>query len=207
MQEILAASLPGTEYTLKQNENTNGVKAMLEGYNVYRDGANIDYVSVPTTEYLDVALDPGTYEYCVSAVYDEGESVQICADPVLVPDQYPPGPINLTGPVAATSGSPVDLAWDAPGAPQWIRWDAGTNTGNGIGLTNGGTFSCAAHWYTDQLGDLNGSQILEVEFFANADPAATYVIKVWTGATGTNEVVSQDVPSFIVDDWNNVVIN
>jgi len=47
---------------------------------------------------------------------------------------------------------------------------------------------------------------LEVEFFANADPAATYVIKVWTGALGTTEVVSQDVGSFVVDDWNNVVL-
>jgi len=201
-------SLTGVEYTMKQNANTNGVKAILEGYNVYENGTNIGYVSVPTTEYDVMDLDPGTYEYCVSAVYDEGESILVCADPpIVIEDPIPPGPINLVGPTEVTLGTPIYLTWDAPGEPQWIRWDSGTNTGNGIGLTNGGTFSCASRWFPDQLGAYNGLDLLEIEFFANGDPAATYVIKVWTGPLGNNEVVSQAVPSFNVDDWNLVVLD
>ena len=37
--------------------------------------SNIAYVTVPTTEYDDVINVPGLYEYCIKAVYDEGESV------------------------------------------------------------------------------------------------------------------------------------
>jgi hypothetical protein len=139
----------GTEYTMKQMENSSdATDAILQGYNIYENGANIGYVAVPNTEYDVMDLDPGTYEYCVSAVYDEGESILVCAEPpIVIEDPVPPGPINLVGPAAVTVPEPVYLTWEAPGQPQWIRWDAGTNTGNGIGLTNGGTFSCASHWY------------------------------------------------------------
>ncbi|GAB4333477.1 MAG: hypothetical protein Kow00127_24930 [Bacteroidales bacterium] len=54
----------------------------LLGYNIYRDGENIDYVT--TTSYQDLTLSPGTYEYCITAVYDEGESEMVCADPVTI---------------------------------------------------------------------------------------------------------------------------
>ncbi len=200
-------SLTGTEYTLKQTENTKSVKAELEGYNVFRNGTFQDYVPAPTTEYDDLDLSTGTYEYCVSAVYDDGESIQVCADPpIVIAPQYPPGPTNLQGPDWAYIYDEVELTWDAPGEGEWIYWDSGENTGNGIGLTNGGTFSCASRWYPDQLGPYNGFQLLKVLFYANGDPAATYVIKAWTGANGTNEVFSQDVGSFNVDDWNEVTL-
>ncbi len=44
----------------------------LLGYNVYRDGTMIDYTT--DTQYDDMDLASGTYEYYVTAVYDEGES-------------------------------------------------------------------------------------------------------------------------------------
>lgn len=44
----------------------------LLGYNVFRDGEEIDYTT--QTEYTDVDLENGFYEYYVTAVYDEGES-------------------------------------------------------------------------------------------------------------------------------------
>jgi len=51
-------------------EGTRG----LTGYNLWRNGANFKFVPTPDTSYTDVSLKPGTYEYYVSAVYDEGES-------------------------------------------------------------------------------------------------------------------------------------
>jgi hypothetical protein len=53
-------------------EYRSNVRDLL-GYNVYRDGA----VIANTTEltYTDADLDAGTYNYYVTAVYDEGESV------------------------------------------------------------------------------------------------------------------------------------
>ena len=42
----------------------------LIGYNVYRDEELIAYVEHPTLEYYDLNLDPGTYTYHITAVYD-----------------------------------------------------------------------------------------------------------------------------------------
>jgi hypothetical protein len=46
----------------------------LLGYNLWRNGNNIHFVPAPDTFYIDPAVGPGTWEYYVSAVYDEGES-------------------------------------------------------------------------------------------------------------------------------------
>ncbi|MFA5471918.1 MAG: T9SS type A sorting domain-containing protein, partial [Acholeplasmataceae bacterium] len=47
-----------------------GVPANLLGYNLYRNDAVAAYIESPTTEYFDMNLDPGTYMYDVTAVYD-----------------------------------------------------------------------------------------------------------------------------------------
>ncbi len=180
------------------------VDAILQGYNVYENGTNIGYVAVPITEYDVLDLDPGTYEYCVSAVYDEGESMLVCADEVFIP---PPAPTNLTGPDCYFPGDTIHLTWEYNCFGEWIRWDGGYNTGNGIGTGSGGTFSCASHWYPDQLMPYDGLQLKKIKFFANGDPDAIYTIKVWIGEDGTNEVLSQEVYYFAVDDWNTVVLN
>jgi len=184
-----------------------GYSEELLGYNVYKNGEFMTFIEDPITEYYEYDLEPDTYEYCVTAIHDWGESWQVCADEVYIIDPTPPGPSNLTGPDWVPWWMPyVNLTWDAPGSPQWIRWDAGTNDGNGIGLTNGGTFSVASHWFPEDLIPFNGYQLLEIAFYANGDPNAIYTIKVWTGTNGTNEVHSQEVTSFNVDDWNNVVL-
>ena len=78
------------ESSIARNGNTTAVTKMpesttlsrdLTGYNVYRDGEMIG----STTElmYVDSNLSEGTYDYMVTAVYDEGESV-------------PVGPISVT---------------------------------------------------------------------------------------------------------------
>jgi hypothetical protein len=56
----------------------------LLGYNIYKDGAYVDYVDHPTMMYVHENLDPGCYDYSVTGVYDltpygfpgeEGESM------------------------------------------------------------------------------------------------------------------------------------
>jgi len=63
----------------------------LLSYNLYKDGTLL--TNTTSTNYTDTALDPGTYNYCVSAVYDEGESNQVCADvmvgeELIVPENF-----------------------------------------------------------------------------------------------------------------------
>lgn len=48
----------------------------LEGYNVYRNLQRLNSELLPTPLYTDVTVEDGAaYEYCVTAVYDKGESV------------------------------------------------------------------------------------------------------------------------------------
>ncbi|MCD4682513.1 MAG: T9SS type A sorting domain-containing protein [Bacteroidales bacterium] len=184
-----------------------GGGAILEGYNIYLNSYWIDYFTVGSPYPIEFPnLSPGSYIFCVSAVYNEGESVQACADEIIIEaPPPPPAPTNLTGPECYNLGDTIHLTWDYYYG-EWIRWDAGVNTGNGIGYLSGGTFSCASHWYPDQLIPYDGLQIMEIEFYNNGDPDATYTIKIWTGPDGINEVLSQEVISFNVDDWNTVVL-
>jgi hypothetical protein len=122
------------------------------------------------------------------------------------PPPPPPAPTNLVGPASVFAGEDIELSWDAPGSGEYIQWDAGVNNGNGIGLTSGGTFSCASHWAPSDLTPYDGYTLSKVQFFPYGDPAATFVIKVWTGAAGTTLVSTQTVTSYNVDEWNEVVL-
>lgn len=42
----------------------------LIGYNIYKDGSFLAYVPYPALEYNDLDLNPGTYEYAITAKYD-----------------------------------------------------------------------------------------------------------------------------------------
>ncbi|PID94893.1 MAG: hypothetical protein CSA95_02140 [Bacteroidetes bacterium] len=59
-------------------------RAVLLGYNVWRNADVVAYVPAPDTFYNDLNLAPGIYEYCVTAIYDDGETAPICAEPVEV---------------------------------------------------------------------------------------------------------------------------
>lgn len=65
----------------------------LIGYNIYRDGIQLNTSPVEETSYVDSELDFGTYTYSVTALYDAGES-------------EPAGPIEVTveEPVQLPSG-------------------------------------------------------------------------------------------------------
>ena len=71
---VILSSASGIEIAACALPITGGggmVPEGLIGYNVYRDGAFIAYVSgADTTWYYDLNLDPDTYEYAVTAVYD-----------------------------------------------------------------------------------------------------------------------------------------
>lgn len=197
----LAATVNADDVTLDWDAPTPG-SGTLEGYNVYRDGNMIDYTTGMT--YLDSDLDPDTYIYYVTAVYTEGESGPSNEATAVIPDNAPPAPQNLE---ATGQADGILLTWDPVGAGEWIQWDLGVNNGNGIGLTAGGSFNVASHWAPADLGLYNGYTLSKVSFFPNADPAATYVIKVWTGAAGTTLVSSETVTSFTVDIWNEITLS
>ncbi len=182
-------------------------KALI-GYNVYRDGLMIDYTTVTT--YTDTDLENGTYDYCVTAVYDEGESpcsnsVSVTINVVVILDP----PTNLTAQVV--NENDVLLNWNAPsgggGEGEWIQWDSGENEGNGIGLTSGGTFYVASHWTASDLTGYIGKSVSQLSFFPYGDPNATFTLKIWTGPNANTVIMSQTVGSFTVDEFNIIDLN
>ncbi len=67
----LSFSLVGNNVNLTWDEPVNSTLPLL-GYNVYRDGSQINASMVTSEYFTDPGLAPGTYAYYVTAVYDDG---------------------------------------------------------------------------------------------------------------------------------------
>ncbi len=90
----------------------------LSGFKVYRDGEEIAYIEDAfTLDYIDEGLEPGTYTYYATAVYNSGvnESDPSNSADATIEELTYPAPENL---VADPHGMNVLLTWDAPGTNQ-----------------------------------------------------------------------------------------
>ncbi|MFP4470737.1 MAG: T9SS type A sorting domain-containing protein [Bacteroidales bacterium] len=103
------------------------------------------------------------------------------------------------------TGSYVHLFWEEPPPPTdvIIRWDDGIND-DGIGLTSGGTFWVAAHWEPEQIAAYDDRFITEISIFPRSEVDASFVLKIWTGEYGDQEILSQNV-DVTNNEWNNIV--
>jgi len=178
---------------------------IILGYNIFQNGEYIAYVETGNSYFIEQPYSPGFYEFCVSTVCDYGESQLVC-DSVIVPGDYLLPPQNLTGPEMIWWMEPFEITWDPPGVNSWIQWDAGLNDGNGVGLTSGGTFNVSSHWLPEDLQSFVGMSLTAVSFFPFEDLNAIFTIKVWIGDEGQYEVISQPVPDFIVNEWNEIIL-
>ncbi|MBE9492605.1 MAG: hypothetical protein IMY70_06950, partial [Bacteroidetes bacterium] len=115
---------------------------------------------------------------------------------------YPPANVDAT-----VTDDDVTVTWEEPIPGEWIQWDDGSNNGTGIGLTSGGTFWTASHWFPADLTPYDGQTLTKVSFYANGDPDATYEIMIWTGPDAGTLVSSEPVTSFTVDDFNEVTLS
>ncbi len=106
------------EYSNIQTPEPTNRNRDLDGYKVYRDGQQIAFVEDPfTLDYIDEGLEPGTYTYYATAVYNGGnnESNPSNSDEATVEEiSYDP-PEELRYEV---TGNSVTLRWDAPGTNQ-----------------------------------------------------------------------------------------
>ncbi len=90
----------------------------LDGYKIYRDGNLVGTVNDPfTLEYTEEGLEPGTYTYYATAIYNGGnnESNPSNSDEVTIIELTYDEPENLH---ATVNGNNVLLQWDAPGTNQ-----------------------------------------------------------------------------------------
>jgi len=163
--EVLSV-LPRT----KGIENSRNSR-MLLGYKVYRDGTEIAEILDPNQlTYDDLCLDGGTYEYWVTAIYDEGESDPSNAEEVTV-ILY--APQNFMAIVQGINN--VFLTWDAP-AERTLDW---------YNIYRNGEF----------MADVTSTFYLDINV-----PAGTYVYNVtavycggWESVFSNNGEVTVDV--------------
>jgi len=97
----LIATVSGYDVSLTWNAPLEGTP---DSYNIYRDDAII--ANITETDYDDLGLAPGIYEYCVTAVYDIDESICSTASATIV-DVSPPENFD-----AVIQGSDVACTWD-----------------------------------------------------------------------------------------------
>lgn len=124
----------------------------------------------------------------------------------VISDVYLP---PVEGLIAETVDNTVELEWEEPsvgGEEGWIHWDSGDNN-DGIGLTDGGTFLAASRWTPGDLMPYSGGSITSVKFFPITTMNASYTIKIWSGSNAANEIYSQEVTDYTVDQWNDITLD
>lgn len=63
--------------------DTSGTGLSFLGFNIYRNGAQLNTNLYPDTTFMDI-VGPEEWEYCVTAVYEEGESSATCTS-IIIP--------------------------------------------------------------------------------------------------------------------------
>jgi Subtilase family/Secretion system C-terminal sorting domain len=110
--------------------NRGGVRNNFMGYNIYRDGVKLNQDIFTDTCYGDYLLNTGTYNYAISAVYEEGESELSQMQEVEIFNELlrPPGNFIVTN-----THQDVSLSWEVPGNgggfSELIRYDDDLYTG------------------------------------------------------------------------------
>ena len=113
---------------------TSRIDDPFMGANIYRDGMMIAEM-VADTFYLDMDVDPGTYNYCITYVYESG--AESCADANCIEISLTEdcvAPVNLVAELVDGTNE-VSLMWNQVQA-QEFRYDDGVATGQ-LGSSTG----------------------------------------------------------------------
>lgn len=115
-------------------------------------------------------------------------------------------PQNLIAGVFNTNS--VLLSWEPPSLSSGaiISWDDGSNY-EGIGLTDGGTFTVAARWIPEQIQSYKGYNLTTVRFFPRGYTPVSITLKVWSGENASSLLVSQPITDLAMNQWNSVLLN
>ena len=180
----------------------------VTGYNISRNGTPLTNVSATTFSYLDQGLQPGNYNYCVTALYGANQSDAACSSATAeVPlNPYKPAQ-NLE---ARLNVNNVTLNWEPPFSSGIIGYSSGV-------IDNAYTLSddlyMATRFTKSDLKMLRGMQLTDITFAtyptaaANFTPANVRVtLCVWTGGdiNGPEALVyTQPVPTYALG-WNTI---
>lgn len=115
------------------------------------------------------------------------------------------GPLYLNA--ALQANNDVNLEWLASSGNNgnWIGYSNDTYY-TSLGLGDGGTFQIAARWPAGTLNTYNGLPLIKTAFYPTSS-STNYVLKIWTGPNAQTLLLSQQIASFVPDQWNDIILN
>ncbi|NTW26091.1 MAG: T9SS type A sorting domain-containing protein, partial [Lentimicrobium sp.] len=172
------------------------------GANVYRDGMLIAEL-VTDTLYLDEAVAPGVYNYCVTYIYEGGAESCLdatCLEVSVLEDCV--APTDLTA-VLAADPAKVILTWNTF-AGVWMHY-GDLVYADAIGLTDFSPFTVAIQWDPADLADYDGRAFNKIRLYYGTGSIGDISVQVWEGTT---LVLEEAVTSTIVgESWNEIEFN
>lgn len=204
------------EQNIMIDESENNIlkssTAIVSGYKIYRDGTYVTTVTNPT--YTETPPITGTHTYCISAVYDDCESEQVCTQVTTTEPISPYLPVNDFSGNTDNAARKVTLNWTKPFQGGRIGYSSLTSVGGALGRGTS-NFDVAARWPSEDTKTKYGYKLTKVNFVPYSSTSGTatvctYSVKVWiggnSGAPGqllVNQIVTN--PQF--NQWNEVVLN
>ena len=179
-----------------------GGYSAIKGWNVYRNGEQLNSRLLTTNNYTDFSLENGDYHYVLETVYENGATA-LCETDITVDatiDANPPR--NLTA--KKVSGSDAELNWRAPllAEAERLRYDDGIPA---WGMTAGDSKKLwvAVQWKADDLDMYEGYSISNIHFhiLENCKAVTPFVIE------GNNTFIHQAEPfAPKVGEWNDYIL-
>ena len=173
----------------------------IYGYDIFRDGVQLNESPVSTISYTDHNLLPGTYSYQVRAYYVTS-CISELSDEITVNVDYSnncqrPGHLSVE-----RTEEGRQLSWSAPALGDAInlKWHSG-NAYDAAGLPSGGCYFAGVEWSADELSQYTSLSLSEVEFYINQIPDALFVL-VYKGS----ELIAQQYVSELQQYSFNTVI-
>jgi hypothetical protein len=181
---------------------TNRVVDPFMGANIYKDGVMIAEM-VADTFYYDMAVAPGTYNYCLTYVYESG--AESCMDANCVELEITEDcvvPEELTATIDAVDPNLVHLLWDqGSGAADWLFYDDGVNV-DGIG--GPASFSWAVKFDPAQLTEFDGASVTKISIYNRLTSVNT--LQIYEGTDAATLLFEQDLTGLTVEAWNEVTL-
>jgi hypothetical protein len=181
----------------------------LSRYVIYRNGEKVGETFASVFEDKDLATNT-TYSYCVSAVYDDGNTSEgVCIE---LTTQLPVNPYKSAENYKATlTDNKVTLSWSAPFAGGTFGYCA-ENPYTAYNIS-GATVIMAARFTPDDLAKLLGLQLSRVSFAVHSSVTTTnttYSLRIYAGVrdNGPERIIhEQPVRVFRGGTWTPVTLS
>lgn len=175
----------------------------IYGYDIFRDGEQLNESPVTEISYTDHNLLPGTYTYQVRAYY-VNSCISDLTEAITVNVDYSnncqrPGHLYVEN-----SDEGRLLTWSAPALGDAInlKWHSG-NAYDAAGMPSGGCYFAGVEWSAEELSQYSSLSLSEVEFYINQIPDALFIL-VYKG----NELIAQQyVPELQQYSFNTVALD